>query len=1111
MHKKIVALIFIVAILISPAHVFAFGLGEIQINSALNQPMDAEIELVGFKAAQIDEVQVELADQQMFERVGVPRPYILTRLKFTPMLSRGKPVIRVTSTDAIREPFLTFLIDVRWAKGKLLREYTVLLDPPVFGDKAKASIQAPKVATQAPAAKKSAPKSSNIARTPAPRQPAPSVRPKQATVPSTDTKPVALKKTKPQPGTRPVKRGDTLWSIAEPYAREKGVSVNQMMLAIQSANPNSFSGSNINNLKSGVVLRIPSDNLYSYSAKEALAEVQRQWQVWKQGAPASSTAVNVDASEMPATTAAPATDAAEQVKDASSKLSILGEGDVIDGKSGDDANATLNELRNQVSLLRESAESKGEENSELKDRIQSLESMIKKQEDIISLQNEQLAQLQNSLTTSGTDGDLASEQASAVDEVMQEASEVLTEAQNTVSETSEEITSEAEQIIKPATVEPLPDFSGPIPEEFLTAEQEAEEPVTESLSAEAEVAEEVVEQPVVEAPAEEVAQASFVEKMIAALKEQSQTLMYAGGGVLALLLAWLGIKRRRSNQEANEVAASGLPAFADEPSVDEMLDDTVIATPDSVDEALDELETVDADLTNEAAQNEQADSGDADSDDVLAEADVYISYGLYQQAEELLKEGLAKDPDNTKYQFKLAEIYHGDKKSDEFVQHVESIAPNYDKQSPEWSKIVTMGAALVPAHALFAGDAASAVDEAPAQANEQAAADSADDSIEDFEMAAEDLEDFESDDLADDLDDNSLDFTFDDDNALSELDDAPATEALESDLVASETVVEQEAFGAEADDVSNDELEESSTAILEAGLDLDAPEDATQAFDLSSMESEANADSDDGAASDATEVFLDFDQNEIESELNADVGHDSETEMLDESMASGIDLDDAINLDESADSESDDAGIKIDNDLDEMLDSDASETAMFDSSLFDADSPEAQAFAEGNERVDEDTVSLEQVQENLTAELETLSFDSDDIDPENMEEDSLPTLQTSEISKPDLDVDDLDENLAASETGTFEKDMLSEDVTEQFDVGDVGDIDATMTDLGEFGDDYELETPSVIEEVGTKLDLAKAFVDMGDEDAAKETLTEVIEQGDQTQIQEAKDLLDKLS
>ena len=264
--------------------------------------------------------------------------------------------------------------------------------------------------------------------------------------------------------------------------------------------------------------------------------------------------------------------------------------------------------------------------------------------------------------------------------------------------------------------------------------------------------------------------------------------------------------------------------------------------------------------------------------------------------------------------------------------------------------------------------------------------------------------------------------------------------------------------------------------------------------------------------SDATEVFLDFDQDQIENELNPDVQHDSETEMLDDSIADGVDLDDAINLDESDAVEASNAGISIDNDLDEVLESDGdeSETAMFDSSLFDSDSPEAQTFANDDDRVDEDTVSLEQVQENLTAELETLSFDSD-IDPENMEEDALPTLQTSEIGKPDLDVDDLEENLAASETGTFEKDMLNDDVTEQFDVGDVSDIDATMTDLGEFGDDYELETPSVIEEVGTKLDLAKAFVDMGDEDAAKETLTEVIEQGDQTQIQEAKDLLDKLS
>ena len=1087
MHKKIVALTLLATLLVgSPSLVFAFGLGEIQINSALNQPMDADIELVGFNAATIDEVQVELASQQMFERVGVPRPYILTRLKFTPMISKGKPIIRVTSTDSIREPFLTFLIDVRWAKGKLLREYTVLLDPPVFGEKARATIQAPKVATQ-PAAKKPIAKPRAVVSTPAPKVPTPSVRPKQATVPSTVSKPVPLKKTKSS--TRPVRRGDTLWSIAEPYARENGVSVNQMMLAIQEANPQSFTRSNINNLKSGVVLRIPADDLSKYSAREALAEVRRQWQVWKQASQADS-AVNVDAGEMADAevmeTPAPSE---EQTKDASSSLSILGEGEATDGKTGDDANATLKELRKQVNLLKENTQSKGQENAELKGRIESLESMIKKQEDIISLQNEQLAQLQNTLAT---ESDTAVEQTSADKEAMDAAAEALASAEQEAADIAAEMEVAPEQAIKAATVEPLPDFSDPIPEEFLVAEEQAQAEQPESLIAEAEVTPEV---------AAEVAVAetevSFVDKIVSILKDQSKTVLYAGGALIALLLGWLGLRRRNANVEDADLVANGLPAFEEEPSIDEMLDETVIATPDSVDEALDDLETV---AEEDGAEEESVfadNDASADSDDVLAEADVYISYGLYQQAEELLKDGLAKEPGNTKYQLKLAEIYYGDKKSDEFVQHVEAMESSMDKQSPEWTKIASMGAALVPAHALFAG-----ADSVPSDSAEVASDDAATEAMEtsdisDFNMASEDMEDFDS----DDLDDNSLDFSFGDDGEVS-------------DEVAEDSA--EQATQTFANDLDEDELEESSTAILEAGLDFDSEPSAendsssdeeTLAFDLDETDSD-QASADD--SSDSNDVFLDFDEDSLENELNSSVSHDGETEMLDSSLAAsaGIDLDDAINLEDDLEDNSESSGIKVDNDLEEMLDGDNSETAMFDSSLFDVDSPEAKAFAGDSGRVDEDTVSLEQVQENLTAELETLSFDSEDIDPDKIEEDSLPTLQTSEVSKPDLDIDDLNEDLAASETGTFEKDMLAEDVTEQFDVGN---IDSTMTDLGEFGDDYELENPSVIEEVGTKLDLAKAFVDMGDEDAAKETLTEVMEQGDQTQIQLAKDLLDKLS
>ena len=750
----------------------------------------------------------------------------------------------------------------------------------------------------------------------------------------------------------------------------------------------------------------------------------------------------------------------------SSKLSILGEDDLSEGKSGDDAEATLKELRNQVNLLKENSESKIQENSELKNRIDSLESMIKKQEDIISLQNEQLAQLQNTLTTD-TDG-MSSDP--ATEQLITEETE-LAEVEEATSDIA---------AIKPAKVEPLPDFSGPIPEEFLSAEQAANEEKPESLIAEAEVKE--VDKPVVQAPVQAPA-ASLIDKVIAIVKEQSANLKYALIGLVVLLLGWLGLRRRNANKYHEAVAASGLPAFEDEPSIDEMLDETVIATPDSVDQALDELDAVEPD---ESSDREEI--GDSDSaDDVLAEADVYISYGLYQQAEELLKDGLAKEPSNTSYQLKLAEIYHGDKKSDEFVNHVESIEANFDKSSPDWLKLVSMGAALAPAHALFAGtdtEVAATSDDDISEALEVAGSD---DSAE-FNMESdEEIENFDS----DNIDDNALDFSFGDDDTSKDV-----FEDSEDALEESATAV----LDTDLDFDADDELDESSTAILEESVDFDTDE-ATQAFAVDD-ELLGKANQQNNSDSDGEEVFLDFDQDAIESELNTT--HDSETEMLDESIASGVDLDDAINLEDNLETETfdNDSGIKIDNDLEEMLDNDGSETTMFDSSLFDVDRAEADPIDQN--RVDEDTVSLEQVQENLTAELETLSFDSD-IDPEKIEEDSLPTLQTSEIGKPDLD--DFDDNLAASETGTFEADMLADSVTEQYDVGN---IDSTMADFGEFGGDDELENPSVIEEVGTKLDLAKAFVDMGDEDAAKETLTEVIEQGDSTQIQEAKDLLDKL-
>ncbi|MCW8847684.1 MAG: pilus assembly protein FimV, partial [Sedimenticola sp.] len=116
---------------VSPLSSLAVGLGDIQLKSALNQYLDAEINLLSVDKDEISDIKVTLASPEAFRRSGIERPFILSKLRFQADETKdGKTIIRVSSRDPIREPFLNFLIEVNWPKGKLLREYTVLLDPP---------------------------------------------------------------------------------------------------------------------------------------------------------------------------------------------------------------------------------------------------------------------------------------------------------------------------------------------------------------------------------------------------------------------------------------------------------------------------------------------------------------------------------------------------------------------------------------------------------------------------------------------------------------------------------------------------------------------------------------------------------------------------------------------------------------------------------------------------------------------------------------------------------------------------------------------------------------------------------------------------------------------
>ncbi|MFV9616610.1 MAG: FimV family protein, partial [Gammaproteobacteria bacterium] len=122
----------IATVLFLPDTGYTLGLGEIEVNSGLNQKLNADIKLLSAVPEDTETIIVKLASRKEFSRAGLDRPYLLSDLRFKSVVINDVPYIKVSSSSPIREPFLNFLVEIDWPNGHLLREYTVLLDPPVF-------------------------------------------------------------------------------------------------------------------------------------------------------------------------------------------------------------------------------------------------------------------------------------------------------------------------------------------------------------------------------------------------------------------------------------------------------------------------------------------------------------------------------------------------------------------------------------------------------------------------------------------------------------------------------------------------------------------------------------------------------------------------------------------------------------------------------------------------------------------------------------------------------------------------------------------------------------------------------------------------------------------
>jgi len=792
-------------------------------------------------------------------------------------------------------------------------------------------------------------------------------------------------------------KGDTLFAIARAATGSGAASVNQMMLAIQQVSPDAFIKNNINLLKSGVVLRIPDKSTTTAISKAwAAAEVSRQialWREYRRQITEKIVAANVDApdlvEEQKISSSKLANEAKEVLKEPAGKstqakqdLSIMAARDVE--KSGAGATQVaggegLQKMQKEMFLTKELLRSRDKENDDLKGRVAALESMLEKKDKIINIQSDQLNDIKeqlNSETNKEVEAEKLLQEKNTSETPIEtklktlgpqaKAGEIKTPVVAPLPDISEPL--QAEQTITTPKLEPLPDW-GSLPEIEVAVVAETETPPAEKTP------EEKPE------TAAKTGLTATITRFIESLK------MHAGKGVIGFaILAFLGgiyaWRQKRSARGVKTIGLGGMPEAMEDDQLDDILDETIVTQQDapSIASSSSEAGVIEPTANVDLQKGDVGD--DVSPDDVLEEADVYISYGLHQQAQELLVDAIAAEPSRNDYKVKLAEVYYSSKDQAAFEQHAQTVKDQLGESSSEWRNIIAMGKEIAPASKLFAGVAAVAAVT----------------------------------------------------NAITE----------KPDVADADVGLQIETGAPVSDDDLEDTVVKNSVNNSSDGSDFDLDSSVADSSEVDGFE-------DDPVASKIMEA------NKTSDFLNSEV-------------------------DDSAD------------DLDADTDIQSAATGVFEATGLQ----EAADLGEQTEETDD--VDMQPTKDDL----KPLEIDAADVD-------DTVAFQTDDDIGPGLDAAAAPDDPEAT-VAYISNDSDLED-TEQFDASSMdtefldpaeATVAQTVTDL------HELGPPSLIEEVGTKLDLAKAFVDMGDSDAAKETLLEVISEGDESQIKAAKDLMDKL-
>lgn len=394
--------VFVLALGLYSSAALALGLGNIRVLSRPGQPLVAEIPVISSDPGELESATVALASAATFERVGLSRPEgLVSELQFQfAQDAQGRAVVRVTSAAPVQVPALSFLIEVDWGQGRLVREYSALVAAPEAATAvAEPVIEAPAAAPSNLIVREPGPASAPVSG-PA-KEPAAVAAPVPSTPSASRPAPVARPAATADGTLAPVQRGQTLSGIAGELARDNGVSLDQAMVALLRANPEAFIRGNVNLLRQGAVLRVPgSGELERTDTAAARALVREHVAQWHQArAPIPQPAVagtatataKADAVAPAARDArleiAPAVAGAHQTAGMTTGLQAGGEGDMA-------ANEQLRQAREDLAT-------RDAELQELRERVAELEKLQSQQQSLIAMKDSNLAAAQQRLAEVG--------------------------------------------------------------------------------------------------------------------------------------------------------------------------------------------------------------------------------------------------------------------------------------------------------------------------------------------------------------------------------------------------------------------------------------------------------------------------------------------------------------------------------------------------------------------------------------------------------------------------------------------------------------------------------------------------------------------------------------